>query len=95
MAFAAPNSGASAVLTGSPATTTANGIAQATATAGATAGAYLVTATYGTLPAVSFSLTNAAAPAATNNVPALGTMGLAVFALALSIVGAFVMRRVG
>ena len=86
--FTPPASGASAAIAGSPATTDAAGHAQVTATANATTGSYNVTASFGTLPAVHFALTNTAAPSQTNDVPALSAWGLA--ALVLSLAGASV-----
>ena len=57
--FAAPASGASATLTGSPAVTAADGQASVTATANGIAGSYIVSATAsGASVAASFSLTN-------------------------------------
>ena len=91
--FTAPGSGASAALATSPATTDAAGHAQVTATANATTGAYAVTAASGTLTTVAFDLTNAAASATANDVPALGTMGLVLLALALSVAGAWLLGR--
>ena len=62
--FAAPGSGASASLSATTAVTNASGIAQITATANATPGAYAVTASMtGITPAASFALTNVGAPA--------------------------------
>ncbi len=90
--FVAPGSGASATLAGNPATTDAAGHAQVTATANATAGAYNVTATYGTLPPVSFALTNAPAPPEAA-IPMLGLLGLAVLGLTLAALGAFLLKR--
>ena len=59
--FTPPASGASAVVTGSPATLSASGTASVTATSNALAGSYTVSATAsGALGAASFSLTNAA-----------------------------------
>jgi hypothetical protein len=92
--FTAPGSGASASLATSPATTDAAGHAQVAATANGTTGSYSVTASTGTLPSVSFSLTNTA-PAQSNNVPALGTTGLVLLALALSAAGARLLGRGG
>jgi parallel beta-helix repeat protein len=57
--FAAPASGASAALTGSPATTGVNGEASVTATANTTAGGYTVTASVtGVTTPATFSLAN-------------------------------------
>ena len=61
--FAAPVSGASAVLSNTTATTNASGAASVTATANGIAGSYLVTATVGNLSA-SFTLTNSSGPPA-------------------------------
>lgn len=59
VAFSAPGSGASAMLSAPSATTDANGLAQVTATANGTPGSYAVTATVsGVSPAASFSLNN-------------------------------------
>ncbi|MGI8690336.1 MAG: choice-of-anchor Q domain-containing protein [Thermomicrobiales bacterium] len=58
---AIPNGGASATLTGSPATIGTNGQAGVTATANTTVGSYGVTASAAGAPAVTFSLTNAVA----------------------------------
>jgi hypothetical protein len=90
--FTPPASGASAVITGSPATTDAAGHAQVTATANASAGSYNVTASFGTLPPVSFALTNTAAPQQTNDVPALSTWGLAALVLSLAGVSVVFLR---
>ena len=63
--FAAPASGASATLTGSPAVTGADGQASVTATAGTIAGSYTVTASVaGVTTAASFALTNTVGAAA-------------------------------
>jgi hypothetical protein len=51
-----------------------------------------VTATYGTLPPVSFALTNAPAPTETA-IPMLGLLGLAVLGLTLAALGAFLLKR--
>lgn len=59
--FAAPSSGASALLSQTRVTTDANGYAAVNAVANASAGAYAVMATVGGLPAASFALTNLAA----------------------------------
>jgi hypothetical protein len=91
--FSAPGSGAGAALATSPATTDAAGHAQVTATANGTVGTYQVTATYSTLPSAPFTLTNVAAPPQANNVPGLGTSGLAFLALALSAAGVLLARR--
>ncbi|MFI5180724.1 MAG: beta strand repeat-containing protein [Thermoanaerobaculia bacterium] len=90
--YSAPLSGPSAVLSdGGSATTDANGHASVTATAnGVVGGPYLVTATTGTLPAVTFSLTNVEGEA--RAVPALGGPGLLILALLLSAVGTFFLR---
>jgi adhesin/invasin len=56
--FTPPGAGASAGITGSPATTNASGQASVTATANTVAGTYNVAVTSGTAPAVNFSLTN-------------------------------------
>ena len=59
VAFAAPTSGASATLMGSPATTGADGQASVTATANTTAGSYTVTASVvGVTTSAAFNLTN-------------------------------------
>jgi hypothetical protein len=61
VAFAAPASGASATLTGSPAVTGADGLASVTATANATLGPYAVTASAaGASTTAEFALTNTA-----------------------------------
>ncbi len=61
--FAAPASGASATLAGSPAVTDANGRAVVTATAGAFVGSYSVTASAAGVPAgAAFGLTNTGGP---------------------------------
>jgi predicted outer membrane repeat protein len=60
--FAAPTSGASTWLTGSPASIDGNGNASVTATANYTAGSYSVTASAGPTYATSFSLTNRFSP---------------------------------
>lgn len=57
VAFSAPAAGASAALSAATAVTNANGVASITATANATVGSYLVTATVGALTAT-FSLGN-------------------------------------
>ena len=63
--FAAPASGASATLTGSPAVTGADGQASVTATAGTIAGSYTVTASAaGASTTANFGLTNAPGAAA-------------------------------
>ena len=78
--FAPPTSGASATLSGNPATISATGTASVTATANSIAGSYAVSATASgiTTPA-SFSLTNAAATATHFTViaPATTTAGSA------------------
>jgi hypothetical protein len=82
--FAAPPSGASAVLSGGSAVTNASGVASVTATANSTAGSYTVTANMGTLSA-SFSLTNTpnfASLTATGGTPQSAQVG-AAFATAL------------
>jgi hypothetical protein len=56
--FTPPVSGASAVITGSPATINASGIASVTAAANGTAGDYYVTASAAGAPSPVFSLTN-------------------------------------
>lgn len=56
--FTPPASGASAVLTGSPATTAATGKASVTATANATLGSYSVVASAGSATPASFTLQN-------------------------------------
>ena len=91
--FTPPGSGASAAIAGSPALTNASGIASVTATANATAGAYDVVASAGTLPPVNFALTNDPTLQATS-VPALGTAGLALLGLALAVLGAATVRRI-
>ena len=61
--FAAPASGASATLAGSPAVTDADGQASVTATANATLGSYTVTASVaGITTGAAFTLTNTAGP---------------------------------
>ncbi|MFZ9899242.1 MAG: glycosyltransferase, partial [Gemmatimonadaceae bacterium] len=60
--WTAPASGASAILSGGTSTTNAGGVATLTATANATAGAYVVTASTAGLSAT-FSLANVGAPA--------------------------------
>ena len=61
--FAAPGSGASAALTGSPAVTGADGRATVTATANAALGSYTVTASVaGVATGAAFALTNVEAP---------------------------------
>jgi hypothetical protein len=66
VSFAAPASGASATVAGSPARTGADGQASVTATAGTVAGSYTVTALVaGVTTAARFGLTNAAGAAAT------------------------------
>lgn len=95
VAFTAPGSGPSATLTGSPVTTDASGIASVTATANGLTGSYSVAAASGTLAPVNFALTNDPAPNQTNNVPALGTTGLVLFALAISAAGFLFVRRIG
>lgn len=91
--FAAPTVGASATLTGNPATTDATGHAQVTAIANGTAGSYAVTATVASsasLPLVaSFALTNTAV----SDVPALGLPGLATLALMLATLGGWLAAR--
>lgn len=63
--FAAPSTGASATFAPNPATTDANGVATVTTTANTIAGTYTVTATVaGVATPLSFTLTNAAGPAA-------------------------------
>src|SRR5262249_46252603 len=58
--FAAPHTGASATLSGSPATTDSSGLASVSATANATPGTYTVTASVsGVTTPASFTLTNA------------------------------------
>jgi hypothetical protein len=90
--FTPPGSGASATVVGGPATTDASGVASVTATANGTTGSYNVVASTGTLPTVSFALTNDPA-ATTNSVPALGTPGLVLLGLALALLGAGAARR--
>ena len=92
--FTPPGSGASAAITGSPATTNASGIASVTATANGTAGGYNVVASAGTLPPVNFALTNDPALAASSSVPALGTAGLVLLGLALATLGAAALRQI-
>ncbi len=66
--FTAPTSGASAVLSGSPATVGSNGQASVTTTANGTAGAYTVTASIaGAANPASFSLANTEPPSVTTN----------------------------
>ncbi|HEX4412707.1 MAG TPA: Ig-like domain-containing protein [Lacipirellulaceae bacterium] len=72
VAFAAPTSGASTTLSASTVVTDANGLAQVTGLANGVPGDYTVTATVGSLPAASFTLTNVA-PAGTNVGNAVGT----------------------
>jgi len=93
--FLAPSSGPSAILSnGGIATTNAAGQASVTATANGTPGGpYIVTASVGQVPAAQFSLTNlTAAAAASANIPVLGGVGIAVFALLLAAVGALAAR---
>jgi FG-GAP repeat len=94
--YSAPGSGASASIgNGGSATTNLSGVASVTATANGTTGTYQVTATYGTLPPVPFTLTNSAAvTAATSSVPALGTAGLLLLGLALATLGAAAVSRI-
>ena len=92
--FTPPGSGASAAITGSPATTNASGVASVTATANGTAGGYNVVASAGTLPPVNFALTNDPALAASSSVPALGTAGLVLLGLALATLGAAAVSRI-
>lgn len=91
--FTAPGSGASAVVSGSPAMTNAGGVASVTASANGTAGSYVVTASAAALAPVTFALTNdpSGAPAP-SNVPAIGTAGLVFLGLALAAVA---LRSVG
>ena len=91
--FSAPTSGPSASLSnGGSATTDANGHASVTATANAIAGGpYLVSAVTGTLPAVTFSLTNL--EGASNQIPTLGGVGLLGFAVLILAAGAIVLAR--
>ncbi len=91
--FSAPSSGASASLSnGGSATTDANGHASVTATAnGVAGGPYLISATTGTLPAVTFSLTNL--QGAANAIPMLGGLGLLGLALLVLAAGAVVLTR--
>ena len=76
-----PASGAGAVLSSGTAVTNSLGLAQVTATANSTAGAYTVTATFGALPSANFSLTNTVGPPASvtvfdgNNQSAVVTVG--------------------
>ena len=90
--FRAPIGGASAILSsGGSATTDAAGHASVTAVAnGLVGGPYAVTATVGTLPPASFTLTNQADSLVA--IPALDGMGLIGFALLLAAVGAASMR---
>ena len=91
--FVAPAVGPSAILSnGGIATTNAAGQASVTATAnGIPGGPYVVTASVGALPAAEFSLTNlSSADMAT--IPALGDVGIAVFALLLAAAGALALR---
>ncbi|MBZ5618512.1 MAG: FG-GAP-like repeat-containing protein [Acidobacteriia bacterium] len=85
--FAAPASGASAVLSSTSAVTNAAGVASVTATANTTPGNYTVTASVGGLSA-SFSLSNAASPpaslTATGGTPQSTPVGTA-FANALQV----------
>ncbi len=83
--FTPPASGASAVMTGSPATTDASGVASAAATANGTAGTYAVTAAAATLAPASFALTNDPLGTVPAAVPALGTAGLALLGLGLAV----------
>ena len=93
ISWSVPNTGASAAIAGSPATTDAAGHALVTATANGTVGSYHVLADFGRISTATFTLTNTAAPAQTSNVPALGLPGLALLALTLSAVGAILVRR--
>ena len=78
--FAAPTTGASAVLSAGNAVTNASGVASVTATANGTPGAYTVTAALGALTA-NFSLTNTSVPpasiAATGGTPQVALLGAA------------------
>jgi predicted outer membrane repeat protein len=89
--FTPPASGASAVVTGSPVTTNASGIASVTATANGTAGSYNVSASTGTLPPVTFALSNA--QAVSSAIPALGVPGLVLLSLAIAGAGWFLSMR--
>ena len=71
--FTAPDSGASATLTGSPATINASGAASVTATANGTVGTYTVTASTLDIADATFTLTNAPATAFTGISPASGS----------------------
>lgn len=87
--FAAPATGARATFSSTTTTTNASGIASTTATANATAGAYIVTATVpGVATAASFSLANVGAPATittTGGSPQTATVQTA-FATSLGVV---------
>ena len=91
--FVAPAAGPSAILSnGGIATTNASGQAFVTATAnGIPGGPYIVTAGVGALPAAAFSLTNLSG-AGSATIPALGDIGIAVFALLLAAAGALATR---
>jgi hypothetical protein len=65
--FTPPGSGASAVITGSPATTNGSGAASVTATENGTTGAYNVTASAAGAASVNFALTNLATYTVTYN----------------------------
>lgn len=84
VSFTSPGSGASAVVTGSLATTDVSGVASVTVAANGSAGTYSVTATAGTGTAA-FALTNAkATPTVTWATPAAITYGTALSATQLN-----------
>jgi large repetitive protein len=88
--FVAPSSGPSAVLSGTTASTEADGYASVTATAGLYPGTYQVTATVAGLQPVTFALTNLAA----EQVPLLDPKALIGLAALLLAFGALALRRV-
>ena len=71
--FTPPDSGASATLTGNPATTNASGAASVTATANGTVGTYTVTASTSHAADATFTLTNTPPTAFTGISPASGS----------------------
>jgi hypothetical protein len=91
--FTPPSSGPSATLsTGGNATTDVDGHASVFATAnGVVGGPYGVSATTGTLPPVTFSLTNLDSPSP--QIPTLSRLGLLGFALFVFLVGAILLTR--
>jgi hypothetical protein len=92
--FTPPSSGPSAGLsTGGNATTGVDGHASVFATAnGLVGGPYVVSATTGTLPPVTFSLTNL--PDASPAIPMLGRWGLVALGVLVLALGAFVLAGV-